>query len=171
MKEAGRNDSDCKPAMTGFAPCWFGTYQEGRQPFELLLPTSIVASVEEEVLHRATQARERERAALAAQRQRETEERKASTPPVKAKDESADEVDEAAFIAEFDRHPSIDVPSRVHQVLRGREVLDAVTRVRETREADYRKHDANRLDRIIKLRGFRAVANPGNDPDRMPWPS
>ena len=125
-----------------------------------------MASVAEEVLQRATQAQERERAALAERRQREAEERKASTPPVKAKDESAGEFDEAAFIAEFDRHPSVDAPSRVHQVLRGREVLDAVTRVRATRDGDYRKHDADRLDRVIKLERFPGRRQPGKDPDQ-----
>ena len=63
MKEATRDDSI---ATGGFALCWFSTHKDGRQPFEILLPTYIAAAVEEEVQHSAAQARDRERALLAA---------------------------------------------------------------------------------------------------------
>ena len=159
MKEV----KDDKNAMTaGFAACWFGTHKDGRQPFEIFLPTSIATAVEEEVRNSAAQARDRERALLAAERKRDAEQRKAS----EVKDKSAGDFDEAAFIAEFDHLPSDYDPSRMHRVLLGSEVLGAVARARATRDSDLRKHDADLFEAFIKRKGLRKIANPGRDPDQ-----
>ncbi|MDN8615251.1 AAA family ATPase [Variovorax ginsengisoli] len=167
MKASHRDHGDDAPATTaGFAMCWFTTYEEGRQPFQLLLPTSIVASIEEEVMLHATQQRERERALAAAERLREAEERKASSARDKETEEGASGVDEGTFVAEFDRLPSDYDPSRKHQVLTGSEVWGAASRARAMREGDYKKHDAELLARITKAGAFRDVANPARSPDR-----
>ncbi|MDM0104858.1 AAA family ATPase [Variovorax sp. J22R24] len=159
MKEVKDGDST---TTAGFAACWFGTHKDGRQPFEILLPTCIAAAVEEEVRHSEAQARERERALLAAERKRDAEQRKAS----EVKKEDAGDFEEAAFIAEFDRLPADYDPSSMHRVLRGPELLAAVARARAARDSELRKHDADLFDALIKRKALRTIANPGRDPDR-----
>lgn len=166
MHSNKHGDGATHPLAAGFATCWFSTYEEGRQPFELLLPTSVVAAVEEEVLRNAAQQRERQRAAALVQRQHEAEERKASSADDKEKEERPNEVDEATFIAAFDRLPSDYDPARMHQVLCGPELWGAASRARAMRDGDYKKHDADVLQRITKPGAFRKVANPGFDPDQ-----
>ncbi|MDM0037239.1 AAA family ATPase [Variovorax sp. J22P271] len=166
MKEV-ESDHDPEGVPTaGFSKCWYGTYGEGRQPFELFLPTSIIATVEEEVQRREAQVRERHRAAAIAERLREAEERKASSARAKEMDESPSEVDGAAFIAAFDRLPSDYDPARMHRVLCGPELRGAASRARAMRDGDFKKHDADVLQRMTKSGAFRKVANPGFDPEQ-----
>jgi len=73
-------------------------------------------------------------------------------------------LDEAILIETFENHdPNLDAKFPVHQVLRGRDVLDAVSRARRVRDADNSQRELDLLARVLEKGAFRAVRSPGQD--------
>lgn len=136
--------------------------------FELLLPTSIIASVQQENVRQAQERRraeERKREALTAEQAFESKDGQLTAKGRRLANE-LDEHAEAPFIADFERPPEPSFPPQTFQVLRGQEIVDAAARIRATRDADNRKHDAEELEKIAARGAFRRVANPAREPER-----
>lgn len=166
MTAAERDCARDNALSSGNATCWFGTYEDGRQPFELLLPTSFIAAVEAEVLQRAQQSTERKRAAIVADARREVVEHKASSSRRKDLDQRVIVVDKASFVADFDGALSDVDPGRMHRVLAAAQVWDAASRAEATRDEDHRQHATRLVNRINQSGGLRTGVNPGRNPDR-----
>ena len=145
----------------GYAKCWC-------MSIELMLPTSIIASVLEENVRRAQERRRAEEGkceALTAKKAFESEEGQLTVKNrLLAKERDAQA--ETAFIAEFERPLEPCCPAEKFPVVREQELLDVAARVLATRDADHRKHEAEELQKIAARGNLREVANPARAPEQ-----
>ena len=153
-------DTD-KTLSAGYAKCLC-------MSFELLLPTSIIASVQEEGVRRAQEQRRTEEGKREALTTKEAFEpadgQLIAKKRIFAKKQDAEA--QASFIADFERPPEPCCPTEKFQVIRGQELLDAAGRVLATRDADHRKHEAEELQKIAARGNLREVANPARAPEQ-----